>query len=179
MRLTNTGWLYLDSGIAYNDSEYIKLTNADNDGQPIMQLNSSQEIDLYAGNSSGIILGSNIFGPWVTYSGAIVCGNTNRRWAHVYTNGLTNYSDRRAKNSIHNLQENPIYEDLFYGLNPVTYYLNDENNKPNFHKRHIGFIAQEVESLCDEIGLDLDDLFIPYGKRPCYKSDGLYYKKIS
>lgn len=77
-------------------------------------------------------------------------GSSNFRWKHIYTedittrNSITTDSDRRLKNNINGLQ---------YGLadvlnmRPVSYNL----KKGNTEQVHLGFIAQEVESIVPEI----------------------------
>lgn len=65
---------------------------------------------------------------------------------------ITVDSDRRFKNNI--LYNIDRYEDFFLKLNPASFLLNKQEDK----KRHIGFIAQDVEAVRNECGLSEDEL---------------------
>lgn len=86
--------------------------------------------------------------PQVTNS--LDFGSTSFRWRHIYTENITTRtgivtdSDKRLKDDI---------VDLDYGLaevltlRPVSYHLKQDDSK----QTHLGFIAQEVESIVPEI----------------------------
>lgn len=78
-------------------------------------------------------------------------GTSTLRWRAVYaSNGTIQTSDRRLKRDIEPLGDR--YINLFRALQPVTYKRTDGD------RRHIGFIAQEVENAMIESGIDVMDL---------------------
>lgn len=61
---------------------------------------------------------------------------------------VNNISDKKMKKDIKNIDS--IYENIFNDLRPITYsFKNDEKNK-----EHIGFIAQEIDSILKENSLN-------------------------
>lgn len=61
-------------------------------------------------------------------------------WGALYVTGTNTGSDLRLKDNVERLEEN--YEMFFDALNPVRYELKSGTS----HRKHIGFIAQEVEA---------------------------------
>jgi hypothetical protein len=89
-------------------------------------------------------------------------GQYSYKWGTVYaTTGTINTSDKNLKNSIENLSD--LYKTMIKRLSPVRYKYNDGTS----NRYHTGFIAQDVESLMQEINIsDLD--FAGFIKSPLY-----------
>ncbi len=85
-------------------------------------------------------------------------GSSSYLWYRVYaTGGVITSSDRRLKNTIQNI--NDKYLALWDKLSPKSYYLNSDNGDPN-KKKHLGFIAQDIEDAILEVGLTLNDCYL-------------------
>lgn len=79
-------------------------------------------------------------------------GANDRAWGNLYLySGTQVGSDIRLKNSVARLSEN--YDTFFDGLTPVSYVLNNGTS----HRRHVGFIAQDVEESLKKAGIDTKD----------------------
>lgn len=94
-----------------------------------------------------------------TFTLPISLGTSTRRWQKYF--GATSSSissDRRLKNNIKELSNEDSFsiDDFFYGLKPVSYNLNAEEEK----QLHIGFIAQGVAESAKEAGIEEKDLAI-------------------
>lgn len=94
-----------------------------------------------------------------------LCGSSSYRWYRLYAASATVLtSDEREKADIMAIADYPatysrdgaanILEQLFDKLEPKTYTLNVENT----NELHIGFIAQDVVQVMEELGLSEDDL---------------------
>ena len=94
-------------------------------------------------------------------------GRANWRWKNIYANTSTiTTSDAREKENIKSITVQEA-KDLIMGLKPVSYkFINGTSDRT-----HRGLIAQEVESLIEEIGLDTKD-FAGLIKTPREDSDG-------
>ncbi len=76
-------------------------------------------------------------------------GRSTNRWSAVYaSSGQIQTSDRDLKHSIEPLPEK--YVDMVDGLEPVRYKYNDGTSG----RYHVGFIAQDVKAVMDELGVD-------------------------
>ena len=89
-------------------------------------------------------------------------GTSSNPWDGAYLRTApTVTSDERAKNSILDLDDR--YEELLLNLPPKSYKLNSGTSD----RRHTGFIAQDIERLLDELGIDTND-FAALIKAPVY-----------
>lgn len=87
-------------------------------------------------------------------------GSSSLRWRNVYArDGIITTSDIRAKDDISMLDTDDMIK-FIVGLNPVSYKLKDDPSQ-----LHYGLIAQEVEDVIDDMGIEFGGLM---------KSDGLY-----
>lgn len=74
-------------------------------------------------------------------------------WDAIYTrSGVSETSDRNRKNSIQELDEETCLQ-LTQKLIPSSYILNEGTSG----RRHYGFIAQDVEAVLKELGIDTQD----------------------
>ena len=93
-------------------------------------------------------------------------GANDKAWGNLYLySGTQVGSDIRLKNSVETLSEN--FDAFFDGLTPVSYVLNNGES----HRRHVGFIAQDVELSLKNAGIDTKNfagLCVP-------SKDELYY----
>lgn len=93
----------------------------------------------------------------------VYLGSGSKRWADIYgSKSAVSTSDEREKNGITAIADYPsmftggnALELLFSRLIPKTYYLNMESDKPELH---IGFIAQDIAAVLEELGMSEDDL---------------------
>lgn len=130
-----------------------------------IQLRTSPSYNSPGGNATEVILRNNAITlsceqNWIkiTYDS----GNLYGTW--YGTSGIAITSDRNKKNSIEGLSEN--YNALFDNLTPVRYKYNDGTSD----RYHTGFIAQDVETAINTVGLHTKD-FGGYVK----DKDGNYY----
>ena len=97
--------------------------------------------------------------------GAPLLGSSGYRWYKVYATTTTiGTSDEREKSDIMSISDYPVtysrdsegnvLEQLFDRLEPKTYTLNAESTG----EIRIGFVAQDIVSALDELGLSEDDL---------------------
>lgn len=94
-------------------------------------------------------------------SGGLSLGSADYKWYNVWITGKVNTSsDIREKNNVVAIkdyakdteEQKPLFEKLFNRLNPVTYYFNNDDPQ-----RHIGFIAQDVAKITEDLGADEND----------------------
>ncbi len=80
------------------------------------------------------------------------CGTSGFKWTDVYaTNATIQTSDKKKKKAIkYGLSE---FEGFFDGLAPCTYKFKDGHGRT-----HFGMIAQDIENLIDDCGLDTMDV---------------------
>ena len=93
-------------------------------------------------------------------------GANGNAWGNLYLySGTQVGSDIRLKNSIEKLSDR--YNAFFDNLTPVSYILNNGTS----HRKHIGFIAQDVEASLNKADIDTKDF-----AGLCVPSEGeLYY----
>lgn len=85
-----------------------------------------------------------------TYDLGYVSGAYNLRWNDIFaTNGTIQTSDRQSKTDITPLSNE--YSKLFDKLQPVTFKFN------NGHRKHTGFIAQDVEQALNDCEINSED----------------------
>lgn len=80
-------------------------------------------------------------------------GSPNFRWKYVYAySSSIQTSDRRYKENIEYINNNDVLSKFFDALRPCTYFMAGGDRK------HIGFIAQDVEQIMQDNGMTIDDL---------------------
>jgi len=92
----------------------------------------------------------------------IALGTGSYRWSQLFaTTSTINTSDRNEKNSIETL-DTDLWKKFIMGLNTVSYKLNEGTSG----RTHHGLIAQDVEALLKDIGVNPDHFagFIKYKK---------------
>lgn len=87
-----------------------------------------------------------------TSTAGYTVGNSNFRYRYLYAASSTvQTSDRNQKNTI-DYNDIDNLDKMFDDLKPCTYYMNGGDRK------HMGFIAQDVEEAMNENGMTIDDL---------------------
>lgn len=92
-------------------------------------------------------------------------GSSNYKWYRLYATQACSTSDRRAKYDITAIADYPAmysrrgnagntFEQFFDRLTPVTFGLNEEKDD----RMHIGFVAQDIEDVANEVGLPVENL---------------------
>lgn len=76
------------------------------------------------------------------YNNAVSLGGSNYYYYKIFYTNLEQASDRDVKNTITKISDNKNIENFYMQLNPVSYYLNDDEE----HNKRFGFIAQDVEN---------------------------------
>jgi hypothetical protein len=150
-------------------------------------LNVGETYDSFTFNGSRIITASNIggshahgtlyansnigdnsvyfssYGNWVSTSAGDI-GTSSNVWDGAYfRTAPTITSDRNQKNSITDLED--VYRQIVLRLKPVKFKYNNGTSD----RWHTGFIAQDVEDLLLELGLDSKD-FAGFIKSPIYST---------
>jgi hypothetical protein len=87
------------------------------------------------------------------------CGTSGALWTEVWaTDGSINTSDAKKKELIY---DSKLGYDFVMGLRPVEYrwkeHLDARGNLKTYKRKHQGFIAQEVEQLMKDQGIDSND----------------------
>ena len=75
-------------------------------------------------------------------NGAVSLGGSGYYYNIVFYKSLSQESDRNVKNTITKISNDKNLEQFYMKLNPVSYYLNDDDE----HNKRFGFIAQDVEN---------------------------------
>ncbi len=95
------------------------------------------------------------------FSNTLDLGKSTYKWRNIYaTNGTIQTSDRTQKKDINSLETQKAQE-FINGLNPVSYKMLDGTSG----RTHYGFIAQDVEELIIQLGMDSKD-FAGFIKSP-------------
>ena len=128
-------------------------------GSPRTQIMSTSRIDFLTGgvtstSSRGISITYDNGYPYLrpTLNGQAYLGSSSLRWAGIFsTTSVSVSSDRRLKSDINNLDDR--YLALAKVLSAKSYFLNMLNDD----KRHVGYIAQDVEQAMLSVGLTAQD----------------------
>ena len=91
------------------------------------------------------------------FSGYIYLGSSAQLFRAVYAiSGVITTSDYNKKKNIKYLEDDDKYMNMFSKLRPCSYQLknSDENENINHDRTHIGMIAQDVEEVMSEVGID-------------------------
>lgn len=142
-----SGGTMTGSSIGFTNGGYIQF----NQSQLIL-LDPSQE-------GYGFGLGV-VDGVWTICPGnnggghALGTPNAVHRWRNCYLTNQPNVSsDRNLKDNIKYLEDDDIYMKLFMKLLPCSFMYKNIENADNHDRTHVGFIAQDVESAMEELGL--------------------------
>lgn len=130
---------YVDAGGEFHEIEYKQsATYFTVDSYTQASLNSNQV------NIKGDLLPTST----TTYN----LGHPNYLWNNIYASTAEiNTSDRILKHQVDSIQDS--YSSLFDSLQPVTYKLNNGTS----NRTHTGFIAQDVKSAIEAVGLTTQD----------------------
>jgi len=128
--------------------------------------NTSQALYFAASNESAyeVFLGvrNSMWTLCPAYNNNVNLGTGSYRWSQLFaTTSTINTSDRNEKNSIETL-DTDLWKKFIMGLNTVSYKLNEGTSG----RTHHGLIAQDVEALLKDIGVNPDHFagFIKYKK---------------
>lgn len=88
-------------------------------------------------------------------------GSSNYPWATINGKSLTvettsNISDARLKDIQYAVTNNQLLS-IYNNLNPITYKYKNLSADDNHSRTHIGFLAQDVEKIIENIGLTSED----------------------
>ena len=143
---TRNGNLYVRA----EDSVVIQTQAADGSTQETLaKFLENDDVELYYDNSKKL----NTYNTGVMFTGDIRpnntgderdCGVNGAKWDDVYaTNGTIQTSDRNEKNTI---VASDLGLDFINKLNPVSYKFNNKT------RTHYGLIAQDIETVLNDIG---------------------------
>lgn len=141
-------------------------------------VDSTGYTNLCGGNSVNLrVAGNSTYGVQLVHNSSmryfapldssnVYLGISSNKWKSIHCATATiQTSDEREKNGIMAISDYPamfsraggsnVFEMLFSKLVPKTYYLNIEDNKPELH---IGFVAQDVAAILEELGMSEDEL---------------------
>lgn len=119
---------------------YRRLFGMTSDNRLRINYDAPYSTDIYAGTSSGAI---NFY-----------VNGTQK--AYVNSSGVVNKSDKRLKTDIEDIEDK--YIEIADKLKPKTYKYKDDLSKTN-----TGFIAQDLQSVIEELGID-NESFAPLSK---------------
>ena len=157
-------------GISYSGYNMIKFTPSIHGTIPITSIgNNASETRLQGYHvelqSEGHIYCNSNYSETAAFmcqtDNDMTIGNPSYRWKTVYsTTGTIQTSDRNAKNSIENLNEDLISK-FILSLKPVRFKFNDNDSE----RYHWGLISQDIEETMIELGMDSKD-FAGFIKSP-------------
>lgn len=88
-----------------------------------------------------------------TSSDGFTVGNSNFKYRYLYAySSSIQTSDRKYKTNINYIKDNEVLSKFFDALKPCTYFMVGGDRK------HMGFIAQDVEEAMNQNGMTIDDL---------------------
>lgn len=168
---------YLPASYYGSTSSAVKMYNLLGDTGGVQLLsNSGSAIYIGSGSNETILIGNHVS---LISNGHVYCngsdgssfmcqtsnymnlGHSSYKWKAVYaTTGTIQTSDRNAKNSIEDLNEDFVSK-FMLGLKPVRYKLNESDS----NRYHWGLISQDIEELMEELGMDSKD-FAGFIKSP-------------
>lgn len=120
------------------------------------EASGSTSLKIYCGSSQNVEL-NQWNGSWYWHSDApCYLGGAENRWTTVYLVNQPNVgSDKNSKKSITDKLEK--YLAMHKLLRPVSYMLRNLKKTDAHDRKHIGFIAQEVEAAMGQAGLSAED----------------------
>lgn len=120
------------------------------------EASGSTSLKIYCGSSQNVEL-NQWNGSWYWHSDApCYLGGSENRWTTVYLVNQPNVgSDKNSKKSITDKLEK--YLAMHKLLRPVSYMLRNLKKTDAHDRKHIGFIAQEVEAAMGQAGLSAAD----------------------
>lgn len=154
--------MYLSHSSNFTTNNYAVSQNASGatvinaaSGQTVRILNNGASI-LFSFSSTACTTYQNIV---PTTTNTLSCGSASLLYTAIYaTNGTIQTSDLNMKTNIANLSiKKDVVCNFIKGLRPVTF---QWNSGPEQNLTHCGFIAQEIDSLCDQLDFMENDIAV-------------------
>ena len=154
------------------------ITNVIKSNKSVIEIGVYNEVLLSANNKCTVVIDSNKIsniasfrpsgtgGSTITDSSGVKCaplnlGTSNNRWNNLYiSSSAISTSDKNKKHNINIINSNNAKK-IINGLLPKTYKFDDGTSG----RTHYGLIAQDVEQLLIELGIDTKD-FAAFIKSP-------------
>jgi flagellar biosynthesis chaperone FliJ len=117
----------------------------------VSTLSNSTQINMNVGGGTKLSLSATTLTCSVTVipSGSRNLGTSTARWDNIHYNNLVSASDKNLKDNI----ETCIFGlEFLKNVEPVSYIWRDGG-----HRKHIGYIAQQVEETLNNFGLNMSD----------------------
>ena len=128
----------------------------------IVRADSNHDLQLYANFNTACVRVTQYGNFRPEGVGTQSLGTSNNPWKDVWANDTSiNTSDRKFKD---NVEDITFSEDLIMNLKPVTYMWKDGDHR----RKRMGFVAQDVADVCENIGENLSVVTASY-------SDGSEY----